>query len=229
MPSDQSVSLVPLGGIGEFGMNMLLVQCGDDLIVIDTGMALPDPHLLGVDYVLPDISYLMQRQDQLRAVILTHAHEDHIGGLAHILQNVSVPVYGTDLTLAIASNRLREHGLLGSAQLNEIDQDSQLNFGRLSCEFLQVAHSIPGALAVAIRTPIGTVLYSCDFKLDHTPLSVESFDVGKFAALGNEGVLLLLSDSTNAEVPGFAPSERSLRPTGRTRTTSFGVKKSCPP
>jgi ribonuclease J len=207
---DNSVVLTPLGGLGEFGMNMMLVESGGEMVVLDAGMMFPEPNMLGVDFVLPDITYLLANREKVRGIVLTHGHEDHIGGLADVLSELDVPVYGTKLTLALASNRLQEYGVLSKARLIEIDAESRLDFGRLSCEFAQVAHSIPGALSVALRTPAGLIFHTSDFKLDHTPIGSESVDVGKLASYGNEGVLLLLSDSTNAEVPGYTPSERSI-------------------
>ncbi|MEO2005347.1 MAG: ribonuclease J, partial [Candidatus Poribacteria bacterium] len=206
------VSLVPLGGLGEFGMNMMALQCGDDILIIDAGMAFPDAGMFGVDYVLQDITWLVERRESIRGVILTHGHEDHIGGLSNLLQHIDVPVYGVDLTLAIASHRLRENGMLAGAELHRIDAESQLDFGSMSVEFIPVSHSIPGALAVVIHTPIGAILHTGDFKLDHTLKGEDGFDVGRFAELGNEGLLLLMSDSTNIEAPGLSPSEASIRP-----------------
>lgn len=209
---DKSVLLTPLGGLGEFGMNMMLVESNGDIIVLDTGMMFPEPNMLGVDFVLPDITYLLANREKVRALLLTHGHEDHIGGLADVLSELNVPVYGTKITLALAAQRLEEYGLASKARLVEINADSRLEFEHLTCEFIQVTHSIPGTLSVALRTPVGLILHTSDFKLDHTPIGSESFDMGKFAAYGNEGVLLLLSDSTNAEVQGYTPSERSLTP-----------------
>lgn len=204
--------LTPLGGLGEFGMNMMLVECGDDLIVIDAGMMFPDSNMLGVDFVLPDITYLIEKRDNLRAVLLTHGHEDHIGGLAHLLQHVDVPVYGARLTLALASSRLQEYGVLSKADLREIDRTSRLVFGAVECEFLQMSHSIPGVLAISLHTPAGTIVHTADFKFDHEPAGLERPDIGRFAQLGERGVTLLLSDSTNVERPGHTPSERSILP-----------------
>ncbi len=170
-----SVRLMSLGGLGEFGMNMMLVECGDDAIIIDAGMMFPDRHMHGVDFVLPDLSAVLARRDKLRGVILTHGHEDHIGGLSSLLQEVDIPAYGTDLTLAFASSRLEEYGLLSKADLREIDADARLDFGCMSCEFFETAHSVPGVLGVALRTPVGTIVHTSDFKLDHTPIGSDRF------------------------------------------------------
>jgi len=207
---DKSVVLTPLGGLGEFGMNMMLVESGEDMVVLDAGMMFPEPNMLGVDFVLPDTTYLRANRDRVRGIVLTHGHEDHIGGLVGVVSELDVPVYGTKLTLALARTRLEEYGVLSQVRLNEIDETSRLEFGSLTCEFVQVAHSIPGALSVVLRTPAGLIVHTSDFKLDHTPIGRESVDIGKLASYGNEGVLLLLSDSTNAEVAGYTPSERSI-------------------
>ena len=205
-----NVSIIPLGGLGEFGLNMMVYETKDDLIVIDTGFMLPSSDMPGVDLIFPDIHYLVERQEKIRGILLTHGHEDHIGALAYILRQLDVPVYGTQLTLAIASGRLREYGVLGKAQLNTIIPGDTVELGDFTAEFIHVTHSIPDSVAIALRTPAGVIVHTGDFKFDMTPIDGRLSDVQTLARLGSEGVLLLVSDSTNAERPGQTPSERSI-------------------
>ena len=205
-----NVSIIPLGGLGEFGLNMMVYETEDDLIVIDTGFMLPNADMPGVDLIFPDIHYLVERQEKIRGILLTHGHEDHIGALAYILRQLDVPVYGTQLTLAIARGRLREYGVLGKAQLNAIAPGDTVELGNFSAEFIHVTHSIPDSVAIALRTPIGIIVHTGDFKFDMTPIDGKLSDVQTLARLGAEGVLMLISDSTNAGRPGQTPSERSI-------------------
>ena len=205
-----SVSIIPLGGLGEFGLNMMVYETDDDLIVIDTGFMLPNSDMPGVDLIFPDIRYLVERQEKVRGILLTHGHEDHIGALAYVLRQLDVPVYGTQLTLAIASGRLREYGVLGKAQLNTIAPGDTVELGDFSAEFIHVTHSIPDSVAIALRTPIGVIVHTGDFKFDMTPIDGKLSDIQMLARLGAEGVLMLVSDSTNAQRPGQTPSERSI-------------------
>ena len=205
-----SVSIVPLGGLGEFGLNMMVYETENDLIVIDTGFMLPNSDMPGVDLIFPDIHYLVERQEKIRGILLTHGHEDHIGALAYVLRQLDVPVYGTQLTLAIASGRLREYGVLGKAQLNTIAPGDTVELGDFTAEFIHVTHSIPDSVAIALRTPIGVIVHTGDFKFDMTPVDGKLSDIQTLARLGSEGVLMLVSDSTNAEQPGQTPSERSI-------------------
>ena len=205
-----SVSIIPLGGLGEFGLNMMVYETENDLIVIDTGFMLPNADMPGVDLIFPDIHYLIERKEKIRGILLTHGHEDHIGALAYVLRQLDVPVYGTQLTLAIASGRLREYGVLGKAQLNTIVPSDTIELGDFSAEFIHVTHSIPDSVAIALRTPIGIIVHTGDFKFDMTPVDGKLSDVQTLARLGSEGVLMLISDSTNAERPGQTPSERSI-------------------
>lgn len=202
--------MIPLGGLGEFGLNMMVYETEDDVIVIDTGFMLPNSEMPGVDLIFPDIHYLIERKEKIRGILLTHGHEDHIGALAYVLRQLDVPVYGTQLTLAIASGRLREYGVLGKAQLNTIAPGDTVELGDFTAEFIHVTHSIPDSVAIALRTPVGVIVHTGDFKFDMTPVDGKLSDVQTLARLGAEGVLMLASDSTNAERPGQTPSERSI-------------------
>ncbi|MCE2402228.1 ribonuclease J [Candidatus Poribacteria bacterium] len=205
-----SISIIPLGGLGEFGLNMMVYETENDIIVIDTGFMLPNSDMPGVDLIFPDIHYLVERKEKVRGILLTHGHEDHIGALAYVLQQLDAPVYGTQLTLSIASGRLKEYGVLGKANLNAIVPGDNVNLGDFSAEFIHVTHSIPDAVAIALRTPIGVIVHTGDFKFDATPVDGKLTDIQTLARLGAEGVLLLLSDSTNVNWPGQTLSERSI-------------------
>jgi ribonuclease J len=208
----QTLTAIPLGGLGEFGMNMMALRLGDEIIVIDAGMMFPESELLGVDLVIPDITYLKQNRGHVRAIVLTHGHEDHIGALPYILKDLNVPVYGTRFTLALVKKRLDEAGLLDSTTLREVIPGRLVEVGRFEIEFISVTHSTVDCVALAIRTPLGVVIHTGDFKIDQTPVGGAPFDLHAFARYGNEGVLALFSDSTNVERPGFTPSERAIVP-----------------
>jgi ribonuclease J len=210
--TSQSLTAVPLGGLGEFGMNMMALRLGDEIIVIDAGMMFPESELLGVDLVIPDITYLKQNRAHVRAIVLTHGHEDHIGALPYILRDLNVPVYGTRFTLALVKKRLDEAGLLGSTTLREVIPSRLVEIGPFEIEFISVTHSTVDCVALAIRTPLGVVIHTGDFKIDQTPVGGAPFDLHAFAKYGAEGVLALFSDSTNVERPGFTPSERAIVP-----------------
>jgi len=205
-----TLRVIPLGGVGEVGKNMTVYEYGDDIVVVDAGLAFPRDEHLGVDLILPDFGYLAERKDRVRAVILTHAHEDHVGSLAYLLRDVPVPdVWGTRLTLGLAQSRLDEHGLLNSVELREARPEGDpVQIGPFRVSFIRVAHSVPDAVSVVIETPAGRVLHTGDWKLDHTPVDGLRTDVGRFAELGTRGVDLMLGDSTNAERPGVTGSER---------------------
>lgn len=204
------VRIIPLGGLNEIGKNMTVVECANDMFLIDCGLAFPDSEMLGVDIVIPDFTYLERNVDKLRGVVLTHGHEDHIGGLAYLLKKINIPVYGTQLTLALVEGKLREHRLLGKVKLNVVKPRQTVKFGCMAVEFIRVNHSIPDAVGMAIHTPAGVIVHTGDFKVDYTPINGEIIDLARFAELGSKGVLALLSDSTNAERPGFTPSERTV-------------------
>ena len=210
--SDKQLQVIPLGGLGEFGMNSLALRYGDDIIVIDAGMMFPDAELLGVDIVTPDFTYLERNREKVRALILTHAHEDHIGAVPFLLSEIDVPVYGTPFTLAMVERRLEEHEMLDRVKLNEVAPGDKLALGPFSVEFIHVTHSTVSAVALAITTPLGVVIHTGDFKVDPTPTDNILFDLHTFAEYGKRGVLLLLSDSTNVDRPGYTESERAVRP-----------------
>jgi ribonuclease J len=202
------LEIVPLGGLGEFGMNMLALTWGESTIVIDAGVMFPDPELLGVDRIIPDLTYLQQRGGAA-ALILTHGHEDHIGGVPHVLPYVNGPVYGTPFTLALVEPKLREHGIEHTS-LNATRPGDRVNVGPFEIEFIRVTHSIPDCVALAITTPVGVIIHTGDFKIDQTPLDGEHFDLHRFGELGSQGVLALLSDSTNIDRRGFTGSETDV-------------------
>lgn len=208
--ADQPLRIIPLGGVGEIGKNMMVLEYDERLLVIDAGLMFPESDMYGVDIVIPDIAYLVERAEQVEGIILTHGHEDHIGALPYVLQQIDVPVYGTRLTLGLAEVKLRQHGLLSDAQLYTITSNDVLELGPFTVEFFHVCHSIPDSVGVAVTTPAGLVVHSSDYKFDQHPADGRLTDFAKLQELGERGVLLLLSDSTNAEVEGFTPSEREL-------------------
>jgi ribonuclease J len=210
MPAGK-LQVIPLGGLGEFGMNCMAVRWGDDIIVIDAGLMFPEAELLGVDIVVPDISYLTENRQRVRGIILTHGHEDHIGALPWILAELKVPVWGTEFTLAYIEDKLDEHGLLDDADLREIRPNQRFKLGSLTIHPIQVTHSLVDCVALAIHTPLGVVIHTGDFKVDPTPTDNKLFDLHSFAEYGKQGVLALFQDSTNVERKGYTPSERAVR------------------
>ena len=207
---EPSVRLIPLGGLGEIGLNMMLVESGDDLLAVDCGLVFPDDELPGIDHVIPDFSYALARRDGFRGVLLTHGHEDHIGALPYLLREAPVPVYGTPMTLALVGERLREHGLLESADLRPMRPRARFDLGPFGIEPIRVTHSIVDGIGLAIQTPIGTIVHTGDFKLDPSPLDGETPDYRRFAELGDQEVLVLCSDSTNVDRPGHTRSESEV-------------------
>ncbi len=210
VPAEPAVRLIPLGGLGEIGLNMMLVESGDDIIAVDCGLLFPDDEMPGVDYVIPDWTYLREQRDRFRAVVLTHGHEDHIGALAYLLREFDVPVYGTPLTLAIARHRLTELGALARADLRPYRPGDEIRVGGLVVEPIRVTHSIADGIGLAIETPAGTVVHTGDFKLDESPVDAAQPDYARFRALGERGVLALCSDSTNVGRPGRTGSETEV-------------------
>ena len=202
--------IIPLGGLGEIGKNMTVIEFGNDLLLIDCGMGFPDEDMYGIDVVLPDITYLRNNASRIRGLIITHGHEDHIGAVPYILKELDIPIYTTPLTAALIELKLEEHDLLYNTQIFTKKAGSVFRIGCFSIEFIRVNHSIPDAVALAIRTPVGTVVHTGDFKIDLTPISGGMIDLVRFGELGNEGVLALMSDSTNAETPGHSASERKV-------------------
>src|SRR6266852_2765610 len=209
---DHKLQIIPLGGLGEFGMNSLAIRYGDDIIVVDAGMMFPDAELLGVDIVTPDFAYLEQNSAHVRGLILTHGHENHIGGIPFLLAQIKIPVYGTAFTLALVERRLEEHEMLDDAKLNPVKPGERLVIGPFSIEFIHVTHSIVSSVALAITTPLGVIIHTGDFKVDPTPTDNILFDLHTLAEYGKRGVLLLLSDSTNVDRPGYTESERAVGP-----------------
>ncbi len=202
------LKVIPLGGLGEIGKNMTVLEYGDEIIVIDAGLMFPEQEMLGIDLVIPDISYLLENKEKIKAICITHAHEDHVGALPYILPQLNVPVYCTKLAKGLISGKLKERKALAGAQLNVVTFGEQINLGKFRVEFFPVCHSIPDAAGLIIQTPIGTLVHTGDFKLDHTPVTGPQTDLSRLAQVGSQGVLLLFSDSTYAEVPGYTPSEK---------------------
>ncbi|MDL0436244.1 MULTISPECIES: ribonuclease J [Bacillaceae] len=208
MTSEKPISIFALGGLNEIGKNMYVLEYGDTILAIDCGNKFPDESLLGIDLIIPDISYLVENKEKVKALIVTHGHEDHIGGIPYFLKQLNVPVYGTKFTLGLIELKLKEHGLAGDTELIEITNSSQLTFDEIKAEFFKVNHSIPDCVGIVFRTPLGNIVHTGDFKFDLTPANKEHSDIHKMAQIGSEGVLLLISESTNAERPGLSPSEQ---------------------
>jgi len=209
---EHKLQVIPLGGLGEFGMNCMALRYGDNILVIDAGMMFPDAELLGVDIVTPDFTYLEENREHVRALILTHGHEDHIGATPFLLAQLNLPIYATAFTLALVERRLDEHEMLAQAKLNVVKPGDRIEIGPFRIEFIHVTHSIMSAVALAITTPLGVIIHTGDFKIDATPTDNQLFDLHTLAAYGKRGVLLLLSDSTNVDRAGYTESERAVRP-----------------
>jgi len=207
-PSGDYLRVVSLGGCGEIGRNMVVYETRDDIVVVDAGVQFPEEEMLGVDLVINDLSYLLERKRKVRGLLLTHAHEDHIGGVPYFLAQLNVPVFGTDVTLALLRGKLKEHKLVQSTDLHVVDPGDEVRLGNIVAHFIRITHSVSGSCTLALRTPAGTVIHTGDFKFDQTPIDGKPSDIGALAQYGKDGVLLLCSDSTNAELPGHTPSER---------------------
>ena len=204
------LKIIPLGGLNEIGKNLTVFECSNDIFLVDCGLAFPDSELLGVDIVIPDFTYLERNADKIRGVVITHGHEDHIGGLAYLLKKINIPVYATRLTIGLIEGKLKEHGLLEKAKLNVVTPKQTIKMGCMAVEFIRVNHSIPDAVALAIHTPAGIVVHTGDFKIDYTPIEGGIIDLARFGELGSRGVLALMSDSTNSERKGYTQTERMV-------------------
>jgi ribonuclease J len=210
--TDRKLQVIPIGGLGEFGMNMTAIRYGEDILVVDCGMMFPEAELLGVDLVMPDLTYLKEHREEVRALVLTHGHEDHIGAVPYFLGEIDVPVYGTEFTLALVDRRMEEYDLEQEPRLITVKPKDVVEIGPFQVEFINVTHSIVSAVALAITTPLGVIIHTGDYKVDPTPTDNELFDLHTLAEYGKRGVVLLLSDSTNADRPGYTESERAVRP-----------------
>lgn len=204
------LKIIPLGGLLEIGKNLTVFEYEDEIVIIDCGLAFPTEDMLGVDFVIADMSYLVKNKDKIKGLVITHGHEDHIGGIPYLLKQINVPIYATRFTIALIENKLEEHHLLRATKLNVVEQRQVINLGKMKVEFIRTAHSIPDAVGIALHTPVGVIVHTGDFKIDYTPIDGQKVDLGRFAELGNEGVLALMSDSTNAEKKGFTNSESTI-------------------
>lgn len=222
MAKEPKLNLIPLGGLGEIGKNMMVVKYGENILVIDSGLMFPEEEMLGIDVVIPDITFLIENKELVRGIVLTHGHEDHIGGLPYVLRELNVPVYGTKLTLGLLQGKLKENNMASKVTLITVKPRDMVEIGPFKVEFLRVSHSIPDAVAIGIHTPVGTVLHTGDFKLDQTPVDGDVTDFHRFAELGRKGVLVMMSDSTNVERPGYTMSERVV---GNTFDETFRMAK----
>ena len=205
-----TLKIIPLGGLGEIGKNITAIEYEDEIIVIDCGVSFPDDDMLGIDLVIPDITYLLENKDKIKGLFITHGHEDHIGSIPYLLKQINVPIYATKLTIGLIEHKLEEHRLLRSAKLNVVNPGQTVDFGTMKVEFIRTTHSIPDACSLAIHTPAGVVVHTGDFKIDYTPIDGEMIDFGRLAELGNRGVLALMSDSTNSERKGYTMSESTV-------------------
>lgn len=208
--SKQKLKVIPLGGLQEIGKNITVFEYGEEIIVVDCGLAFPEDDMLGIDLVIPDISYLTKNKEKVKGIILTHGHEDHIGGVPYFLKEINVPVYGTRLTLGLLKYKLEEHGLMSVTEMIDVEPGETIQLGSFKVEFIRTNHSIADTVALAIFTPVGVVVHTSDFKIDYTPIEGKAIDLARFSDLGKKGVLLLMCDSTNAERPGYTMSERTV-------------------
>nr|WP_195517360.1 ribonuclease J [Paraclostridium bifermentans] len=210
MMSEERVKIIPLGGLGEIGKNITAIECDDEIVVIDCGVAFPDEEMYGVDLIIPDITYLKNNVEKIKGIFLTHGHEDHIGALPYVLKEINVPLYGTKLTIGIVKTKLEEHKILSEARLNNVEPGDVVSFRKLKVEFIRNTHSIADSCSLAIFTPVGIILHTGDFKIDYTPIDGQKMDLQRISNLGKEGVVLLMADSTNVERQGHSLSEKSI-------------------
>ncbi len=206
----ENLKIIPLGGLNEIGKNITVFEYGDEIVVVDCGLEFPEDDMLGVDLVIPDITYLEKNKEKIKGMVITHGHEDHIGAIPYILKQINIPIYATKLTVGLIKNKLEEHKLLSSTKLVTVEQGQTINFGNIRIEFIRSSHSIPDSVMLAIHTPVGTILHTGDFKVDFTPIDDQIMDLGRIAELGNKGVLALMSDSTNSERKGYTMSEKTI-------------------
>lgn len=206
----KKLKIIPLGGLGEIGKNITLLEYGDDIFVVDCGLAFPEDDMLGIDLVIPDVSYLIKNKEKVKGIVLTHGHEDHIGALPYVLKEINVPIYGTKLTLGLLEQKLEEHGILSEVELKVVKQSDVVQLGSFKVEFIRSTHSIADSVALAIFTPVGIIVHTSDFKIDYTPIEGEPMDLPRLAELGKKGVLLLMCDSTNVEREGYTMSEKTV-------------------
>ena len=204
------VSIIPLGGLGEIGKNMTAIKCNNEILIIDAGLMFPEEELLGIDIVIPDLSYLLENRDMVKGVVITHGHEDHIGGLPYLLREINVPVYSMKLTIGLIEAKLKETTFVNVPRLHVVRPRQEFKVGSFRVELVRTCHSIPDAVAVAVHTPYGIIFHSGDFKFDQTPIDGHAIDYQRIAELGNKGVLAFLSDSTNVERPGYSTSEKTV-------------------
>ena len=222
MSDNSTINIIPLGGLEEIGMNMTAFEYNDSIVVVDCGLSFPSDDMLGIDCVIPDITYLKENKEKIKGFVITHGHEDHIGALPYVLKQLNVPVYGTKLTLGIVETKLKEHGLLSSTELIRVKPRDVIRLNSVSVEFIKTNHSIADSVAIAVHTPLGVVLHTGDFKIDYTPIDGELMDFARFAELGKKGVLVMMADSTNVEKQGYTKSERIV---GESLTRIFGKTK----
>lgn len=208
--SEEKVRIIPLGGLGEIGKNITAIECDNEIVIIDCGVAFPDEEMYGVDLIIPDITYLKNNVEKIKGIFLTHGHEDHIGALPYVLKDINVPIYGTKLTIGIVKTKLEEHNILAEAKLNNVEPGNMISFKKLKVEFIRNTHSIADSCSLAIFTPVGIILHTGDFKIDYTPIDGEKMDLQRISNLGKEGVALLMADSTNVERQGHSLSEKSI-------------------
>ena len=206
----ENLKIIPLGGLNEIGKNITVFEYGDEIVVVDCGLEFPEDDMLGVDLVIPDITYLEKNKEKIKGMVITHGHEDHIGAIPYILKQINIPIYATKLTVGLIKNKLEEHKLLSSTKLTTVEQGQTINFGNIRIEFIRSSHSIPDSVMLAIHTPVGTILHTGDFKVDFTPIDDQIMDLGRIAELGNKGILALMSDSTNSERKGYTMSEKTI-------------------
>ena len=207
-----NLKIIALGGIDEIGKNITVFEYEDEIVLVDCGLEFPEDDMLGVDLVIPDVTYLIKNKDKIKGLVITHGHEDHIGAIPYVLKQVNMPIYATKLTVKLIEHKLEEHHIRNQVEVNVVNQGKTVNFGKMQVEFIRSSHSIPDAVMLAIHTPVGTVVHTGDFKVDYTPIDGQEMDLGRIAELGNRGVLALLSDSTNSERKGFTMSEKSIGP-----------------